>query len=554
MANKRQRVHAGERSREVVAFGFLGTQLDRGEGDPRWERWRPTVALGMHEDLLLDRLELIVPSSADAWLPQVIADLEAVSPETEVRCHVLDLRDPWDFDEVFTALLDLVIGLDVQPEQEDLLVHITTGTHVAQICLFLLTEAGYLPGRLLQQAPPHRKGRPGSWNVIDLDLSRYDRIATRFERETDEALDFLKAGIATRNESFNRLIERIEYVASRARDPILLAGPTGAGKSRLARRIFDLRRGRKLVAGRFVEVNCATLRGDAAMSALFGHEAGAFTGAAKAREGLLRAADGGVLFLDEIGELGMDEQAMLLRAIEEKRFLPVGADREVESDFQLLAGSNRDLRARARSGAFRADLLARIDLWTFTLPGLRDRVEDIEPNLDFELAQRAAGMGRHISMNREARERFLGFACAPEATWSGNFRDLGGSVTRMSTLAPRGRIDLATVEEEIACLEQAWQGAEDGEASGKAHSKASAGEALLRALLGSDGSEALDRFERVQLADVVLVCAASASLSEAGRCLFAASRRRRKTANDADRLRKFLLRHGLHFEQIKRHG
>ncbi len=551
MAKDRQRDDSEAPAREVVAFGFVGTQLDRAEGPQRWERWRPTVALGMHEDLRVDRLELIVPSSDDAWLSQLIEDLEAVSPETTVRCHVLDLRDPWDFEEVFTALLDLVLGLDFQPESDDLLVHITTGTHVAQICLFLLTEAGYLPGRLLQQAPPRRKDRLGSWNVIDLDLSRYDRMATRFERETDEALDFLKAGIATRNGAFNRLIERIEFVASRSRDPILLAGPTGAGKSRLARRIYELRHGRKLVAGRFVEVNCATLRGDAAMSALFGHVAGAFTGAVKAREGLLRAADGGVLFLDEIGELGTDEQAMLLRAIEEKRFLPVGADREVESNFQLLAGSNRDLRARVREGAFRADLLARIDLWTFTLPGLRDRVEDVEPNLDFELAQRAATMGRQISMNREARERFLTFACAPEATWNGNFRDLGGSVTRMSTLAPRGRIDLPTVEEEIACLERAWLGAEGSQPAG---GDVSAGENLLRDLLGTEAFDALDRFDRVQLVDVVTVCQRAASLSEAGRRLFAASRRRRKTANDADRLRKYLLRHDLSFEQIKRHS
>src|SRR5690606_29133174 len=121
-----------------------------------------------------------------------------------------------------------------------------------------------------------------------------------------------------------------------------------------------------------------------AMSALFGHVKGAYTGAARDRPGLLRAADQGVLFLDEIGELGADEQAMLLRAIEAKRFLPVGTDREIESDFQLIAGSNRDLGRAAVSGGFRDDLLARINLWSFPLPGLRERPEDIEPNLTYE--------------------------------------------------------------------------------------------------------------------------------------------------------------------------
>src|SRR6202035_4290020 len=101
--------------------------------------------------------------------------------------------------------------------------------------------------------------------------------------------------------------------------------------------------------------------------------------------GLLRAAGKGVLFLDEIGELGNDEQAMLLRALEEKTFLPLGSDREAHSDFQLIAGTNRDLLSAVRKGNFREDLLARINLWTFTLPGLKSRPEDIEPNLQFEL-------------------------------------------------------------------------------------------------------------------------------------------------------------------------
>ena len=101
-----------------------------------------------------------------------------------------------------------------------------------------------------------------------------------------------------------------------------------------------------------------------------------------------------MLFLDEIGELGLDEQAMLLRALEEKK-LPAGRRRQGGgSDFQLIAGTNRDLGDAVRSGRFREDLLARINLWTFRLPGLRDRKEDIEPNLDFELDRHADEDGR----------------------------------------------------------------------------------------------------------------------------------------------------------------
>src|SRR5205814_8537630 len=98
---------------------------------------------------------------------------------------------------------------------------------------------------------------------------------------------------------------------------------------------------------------------------LFGHVKGAFTGALTPRPGLLRAADGGILFLDEIGELGVDEQAMLLRALEEKVFMPLGSDKEASSNFQLIAGTNRDLARAVATGTFREDLFARIDLWTF---------------------------------------------------------------------------------------------------------------------------------------------------------------------------------------------
>src|SRR5688572_23617065 len=194
-------------------------------------------------------------------------------------------------------------------------------------------------------------------------------------------------------------------------------GPTGAGKSQLARRIFELKRERQRLRGQLVEVNCATLRGDGAMSALFGHVKGAYTGAVGERPGLLRAAHGGLLFLDEIGELGADEQAMLLRAIEDRTFLPVGSDKPVASDFQLIAGTNRDLR----TGSFRDDLLARINLWTFELPGLWARPEDMEPNLDYELDRWEKQRGRRVTINREARELFLSFARSGEGLWLGSF-------------------------------------------------------------------------------------------------------------------------------------
>ncbi len=537
--------------RPLVAIGLLGPTLDAGRDQKRWNRWRPSVGLHMQDDLQISRFEMLHQRRFDQLAAGIAADIHQVSPGTAVISRHIEFSDPWDFEDVYGALRGFAAGYQWKPEEEDYLVHITTGTHVAQICLFLLTESRHLPARLVQTQPGSGRGpgdRPaagdghatisGTHALIDLDLSKYDKLASRFAEERAAGAAVLTAGIPTRNPGFAALIARVEQVAAATRAPILLGGPTGAGKTVLARRIFELKKARNLVDGSFVELNCATVRGDAAGSALFGHRKGAFTGAVTDREGLLKRADGGMLFLDEIAELGLDEQAMLLRAVEDKIFLPLGADKPVLSDFQLIAGSNRDLRAAVREGRFREDLLARIDLWTFTLPGLAQRREDIEPNLDYELERFARDSGRRVTMNREARERFLRFAVAPDAAWSANFRDLGAAVTRMATLATSGRIDEGLVREEIARLSGQW----------RPHDEAV--DDPLHSVLGAKAA-LLDRFDQAQLAEVIRVCRRSRSLSDAGRALFNVSRLARKTANDADRLQKYLARFELAWDDLR---
>jgi transcriptional regulatory protein RtcR len=522
-------------------IGFLGTVLDKGaKGMKRWNKWRPTVSLCQQDDMLVNRFELLINDGGQRLADRVTEDIKQVSSETEVTHHLVNIKDPWDFEEVYGALHDFSLNYNFDLEKEEYFMHITTGTHVAQICMFLLTEARYFPAKLIQSAPlRNRATGMGNYAIIDLDLSKYDRIAQRFRIEHEEATSFLKSGITTRNQAFNNMIDLIEKVVIKTKSPVLLMGPTGAGKSQLARRIYDLKNHRHQINGPFVEINCATLKGDGSMSSLFGHKKGAFTGAVSDRPGLLVSANKGVLFLDEIGELGLDEQAMILRAIEEKRFLPVGSDKEVESDFQLLAGTNKDLTHEVAKGNFREDLLARLNLWTFFLPGLKDRREDIEPNIEFELNKYSQDNNQKVAFNKEGRKKYLKFSLSNKSVWSANFRDLSASINRMATLAEGGRITVVDVEDEIGRLQRLWH------LSSKDPSTQ-----ILDSVLNQEQIDEIDLFDRVQLANVIKVCRNEKSLSAAGRRLFSNSRIKKKIANDADRLSKFLQRFGLNWATV----
>ena len=531
-----------------IVFSFLGNVLDqRGKGKKRWTRWRPTIDICNHPEWPIYRLELIYHTQDRKLLEEIILDIKTIAPDTQVNPIPVQIQDPWDFEEVYTCLLDIAKNYTFNNEQENYYLNITTGTHVMQICWFLLAESRFYPARLLQSSPPARPSASpenfaaepianpplcpsGQINIIDLNLNRYDQILTRFQQYATQATELLKSGIATKNRHYNQLISEIEQVASRSHAPILLCGPTGAGKSFLARQIYRLKLNQHQITGQFVEINCATLSSDNAMSTLFGHIKGAYTGASLCRNGLLRQADNGVLFLDEIGELGLDEQAILLKAIEEKQFYPLGADKLVSSNFQLIAGTNKDLKQAIIRGTFREDLYARINLWSYQLPGLAERKEDIEPNIDFELARFAQEYGTMPRFNQQSRDRYIQFATSAIATWPGNFRELTASITRMATLSTQGNITLEQVENEIRRLQIHWQ-------------QVTLSDALIPA--------EIDEFERYQLEKVIEVCRKSRTLSEAGRYLFAVSRAQKQRANDADRLKKYLAKFDLSWEQIK---
>lgn len=535
---------------KTIVLSVLGTQKDAagGNGPNRWKSWRPNIGLVQQDNLPIHELHLIF-SPEFIYLARLLKkDIHAVSPETNVVFDVIDLKDPWDFEEVYAKFYDLARQPCFHEDNTDYFVHISTGSHVEQICLFLLTESRHLPGKLIQTSPREghvrRSSDPkGICNIIDLDLSRYDKLAKRFETERQDDLTFLKQGIDTKNVAFNKLIETIERVSFRSAEPILLTGPTGAGKSQLAKQIYLLKKQSGKIKGNYVAVNCATLGGDLAKSALFGHKKGSFSGAGADHAGFLKEADGGILFLDEIGELPLEAQGMLLKAIEEKTFRPLGATADEQSDFLLICGTNRDLANDVREQKFRQDLLSRINLWSFRLPGLAERREDIEPNLEYELDKFSRKTGKHVSLNKEARDLFLAFAFDPSNQWTGNFRDLNAMVVRMATLADGGRIASQDVKEEIARYRQSI--------STSSFTESIRPEIDLSKFLGSDYAERFDAFNLAQLSFSIGVCLNSSSMAEAARKLFSVSRKEKHSSNDSDRLSKYLAKFGLKFKDLK---
>jgi len=503
-----------------VVIGFLGTKLDMGKN----RSWRPSVELARHADFPVDRLELLYDQRHAHLAHRIQQANAAVSPNTETRLIQMDMRDPWDFQEVYGKLFDFAKDYGFDEDRERYHVHLTTGTHVAQICWFLLTESRHVPAKLLQTGPPRGPDTPfGTMDVIDLDLSRYNALQQRFQAATQASTSLLKGGIDSDTPAFNALIDRLELVATHTDAPLLLTGEPGTGKSRLAQQIYELKLQRRRVKGRLVTVSGATLKGPQGLAMLIGQRRSLTGIAGTERAGLLREADGGVLYLDEVEALEPDAQALLLQAIETGRYYPLGSDSEATSRFQIIASCTDPARLRP-------DLRATLSQWLFALPPLRDRRADIPAHITHFRGQAERALSRSTGFNADAMTRYLRFARDPATTWPGNFRDLSASISRLCTLAERGRITLAMVDEEIATLTTLWSPADDSDHS------------LLAGLL--DPTQ-IDLFDRAQLAAVIRTCRASPSLSAAGRTLFAVSRVEKSSQNDADRLRKYLARFGL---------
>lgn len=243
---------------------------------------------------------------------------------------------------------------------------------------------------------------------------------------TEESLDGI-IGTSANIQDVLRMISRLKDT----RTPVLVSGESGTGKELVARAIHF--RG-TMAQTPFVAVDCGSLVPTLMESELFGYEKGAFTGATKTKAGLFQAANGGTIFLDEIGELPLEMQAKLLRVLQEKEVRPVGSNDHVSVDVRVIAATNRDLEAAYREGTFRKDLYFRLNVVTVHLPALRDRRSDI-PMLVHHFLDRYAPSS-NLQVTTAAMKSLLHY------DWPGNVRELENCVARAVTLGDHQVIDV----------------------------------------------------------------------------------------------------------------
>ncbi|WP_437631913.1 sigma-54 interaction domain-containing protein [Sorangium sp. So ce854] len=404
----------------------------------------PVLRLLDQEESRYDAIVVLTIPAGEAPSRALVERARGRAPRVELR--VVDVDDPSDYAKLFRALGPLAakLGRAFPPAAWATDVLLSAGTPQAQTLWVILVQAGLLPARMLQVIPaafvpaPH----PRAVREVRLDIEGFPEI-----RALREEVVRLRAEARTRDavlvgesEPMRALRARIARVA--ATDvPALIVGETGTGKELAARAIHEHSpRGR----GPFIAENCGVFAEGVLASELFGHEAGAFTGAAGRRRGVFEQAHGGTLFLDEIGELSPRVQASLLRVLQDGRLRRVGGEATIQLDVRVVAATHRDLGAMVAQGAFREDLYYRLRGAIIEVPPLRARGGDIEILVDAFLDEvRARRKGRGLQVTREALRRLHQHA------WPGNVRELRAEVHRWGVFCD-ATVDVGDLAPEIA--------------------------------------------------------------------------------------------------------
>ena len=263
------------------------------------------------------------------------------------------------------------------------------------------------------------------------------READQFYFEPEISSDHCFEGIVGKSAALRKVLEQVAIVAP-TDSTVLLHGETGTGKELIARAIHNLSSRRDRA---YVRMNCAAIPSGLLESELFGHEKGAFTGALIQRKGRFELADGGSLFLDEIGDISLELQPKLLRAVQEQEFERLGSSRTIQVNVRLIAATHRDLEAMIKEEKFRQDLFYRFNVFPIEIPPLRERREDIPLLVNYFVSKVCRRMRKQItSIPRLAME------CLTNCPWSGNVRELANFIERAVILSRGEELEVPIAE------------------------------------------------------------------------------------------------------------
>lgn len=408
-----------------VLLSWIGRTDIRASADPS------TVGIGPVAQAVQARTFDEVWLMTDYPESEVAGFLEWLRERTPALVKVFQepLSGPTDFGEIYEAATrTCTAAIKSQQDETKLTFHLSPGTPAMAAVWVILAKTRF-PAELIESSREHGV-RTAS---VPFDISA-DYLPDLL-RKPDRELERLSAGlppdapefeaIVHRGRAMQRLILRARRVAARS-VPVLIEGETGTGKELLARAIHQAspRQGQP-----FVPVNCGAIPAELIESELFGHEKGAFTGATSGRLGHFQEADGGSIFLDEVGELPKAAQVKLLRTLQEGEILPVGNSQPIKVDVRIIAATNRSLADEVAQEAFREDLFHRLAVAILRLPPLRDRTEDLPLLIDSLLAQvnrEGAEQPAYVDKGLSAGARNLLLA----HRWPGNIRELQNTLRR----------------------------------------------------------------------------------------------------------------------------